>query len=133
MSSDLIVSNQHPIEALKSKIPVYHTRAMRAQLTSKYGRVMPCLKPALLCVMYKELAGNHSSSTNEHETEIDRRVQQLIEMEDPEIVDLRKHNEGKKSQRDVFWDECRKYLQESVGVAVATWPNHSFSSGHICK
>ena len=91
---------------------------MRAQLTSKYGRVMPCLKPALLCVMYKELAGNHSSSTNEHETEIDRRVQQLIEMEDPEIVDLRKHNEGKKSQRDVFWDECRKYLQESVGVAV---------------
>jgi len=63
-----------------------------------------------------ELTGDHSSSTNEHEAKIDKRVQQLFEMEDPEIiVDLYKHNEG---QNDVFWDECRKYLQESNGVAV---------------
>ena len=39
-----------------------------------------------------------------------------LEIEDPEIiVDLYEHNEG---QNDVFWDECRKYLQESNGVAV---------------
>ena len=68
---------------------------------------------------YKQLTGDHSSSTNEHEAEIDKRMQQLIEMEDPEIVvDLRKHNEGRKSQYDVFWDECQKHLQETVGVAV---------------
>ena len=68
-----------------------------------------------VCIMYRELTGDHSSSSNEHEAEIDKRIQQLIEMEDPEIVvDLRKHNEGRKSQYDVFWDECQKHLQEAV-------------------
>ena len=101
--SDLIESSQHPIEALKSKIPFYHSHTMKAQLMSKYGRIMPCLKPALLHIVYRELTGDHSSSTNEHEAKIDKRVQQLIEMEDSEIVvDLRKHNEGRKSQHDVF-------------------------------
>ena len=47
--------------------------------------------------MYKQLTGDHSSSTNEHEAETNERMQQLIEMEDPEIVvDLSKHNEGRK-------------------------------------
>ena len=118
-NSDLVVRSQYTIETLKSKMPIYHTRAMRSQLLSKYGRISPCLKPSLLRIMYRELTGDHSSSTNEHEAEIDKRMQQLIEMEDPEIVvDLRKHNEGRKSQYDVFWDECQKHLQETVGVAV---------------
>jgi len=54
--------------------------------------------------MYRELTGDHSSSTNQHVTKIDKRVQQLIEMEDPEIVvDLHKHNEGEKVNIMSFW------------------------------
>ena len=50
---------------------------------------------------------------------IDRHVQQLIEMEDPDIVvDLRVHNEGRKEIYDAFWRECQKFLEESVGTAV---------------
>ena len=53
--------------------------------------------------LYKDLTGDFSSSTNEHESEIDRCVQQLIEMEDPDIVvDLRVHNGGRKEIYDVF-------------------------------
>ena len=96
-SSDLVVRSQHTMKALKSKILIYHTQAMRFQLVSKYGRISPCFKLSLLRIMYKQLTTDHSSSTNEHEAKTDERMQQLIEIEDPEIVvDLHKHNEEEK-------------------------------------
>ena len=46
-------------------------------------------------------------------------MKQAIEMEDPHIVmDLRHLNSGMKAQYDGFWDECSKFLEESVGTAV---------------
>lgn len=40
-------------------------------------------------------------------------------MEDPEIVmDLRCLHSGQGSRYDVFWQECEKFLQEDVGLAV---------------
>ena len=118
-STDLLTHSQCTIEAIKRDIPVYHTRSMRRELVSKYGKVTPKVKPAILRSLYKELTGDLSSSTNEHESEIDSRVHQLIEMEDADIVtNLRVHNEGKRGQYDFFWSECQKFLQESIGTAV---------------
>ena len=83
---------------------------MRQTLYSKYGRVAPTMKRSVLRSFYRELSGDESASANEHEEEIDRRVHQLLEMEDPDIIiDLRELNCGRKSQYDVFWDECRTY------------------------
>ena len=43
----------------------------------------------------------------------------MLEMEDPDIViDLRELNCGRKSQYDVFWEECKKLIQERIGNAV---------------
>ena len=53
-SSDVVAKSQHTIEALKGKIPIYHTQAMCSQLLSKYGRISPCLKPSLLRIMYNK-------------------------------------------------------------------------------
>lgn len=40
-------------------------------------------------------------------------------MEDLDVVlDLRSLNTGHKSQYDVFWDECKKFLEEKVGTPV---------------
>lgn len=40
-------------------------------------------------------------------------------MEDPDIVlDLRTLHSGTGSKYNVFWDECAKFLQEDVGLAV---------------
>jgi hypothetical protein len=51
--------------------------------------------------------------------EIDERVKQAIEMEDPDVViDLRRLNSGSKTRYDTFWDECKKFLEEEVGTAV---------------
>ena len=100
---DFLTQSQRTIEEVKKSIPVYQTRRMRNELKWKYGKVTPNVKPAILHSLYKDLTGDFSSSTNEHESEIDRRVQQLIEMEDPDIVvDLRVHNEGRKRYTMLF-------------------------------
>lgn len=53
------------------------------------------------------------------EAEIDKRVKLFVDMEDPDIVvDLRELHSDKRSKFDVFWDECGKFLQENVGLAV---------------
>ena len=54
-----------------------------------------------------------------NEVELDERVKMYVEMEDEDIVyDLRELQSGKKSKFDAFWDECEKFLQEDVGLAV---------------
>ena len=107
------------IEEIKKDIPVYHTRMMIQEFIQKFGRVTHTVKPAVLRYFYKDLTGDCSSSDTTDQAEIDERVKQAIEMEDPSIaMDLRHNNSGMKSQYDVFWDECSKLLEESVGTAV---------------
>ena len=92
---------------------------MRRSLMQRFGRVTANMKPAILRNLYCELTGDASAATNEHEAEIDERVQLLLDMEDRDIVlDLRALNTGQKSQYDVFWDECGKFLQEEIGTPV---------------
>lgn len=46
-------------------------------------------------------------------------MKQAIEMEDPDVViHLRQLNSGSKTHYGTFWDECKKYLEEDVGIAV---------------
>ena len=63
--------------------------------------------------------GDASAASSLSEAEVDKRVQVYADMEDPDIVvDLRELHKGKISKFDVFWNECAKYLQEEVGLAV---------------
>lgn len=49
----------------------------------------------------------------------DKRVQLYVDMEDPDIViDLRELQNGPTSKFDVFWEECARFLQEDIGLAV---------------
>ena len=46
-------------------------------------------------------------------------MRMILEMEDADIVlDLRHLNSGRSSQYDVFWDQCKKFLDEVVGLPV---------------
>lgn len=77
------------------------------------------MKPVILRALYLELTNDASAPTNLHEAEIDKRMKMILEMEDADIVlDLRHLNTGRKSQYDVFWRECKKFLDKSVGTAV---------------
>lgn len=63
--------------------------------------------------------GDSSSSETISQKELDNRIKQMIEMEDPDIVaDLRHINTGSKSKYDHFWEECSKFLEQQVGTAV---------------
>ena len=92
---------------------------MRSEFIKKFGRITSAVKPAVLRYFYKDLTGDSSSSETLSQEQVDERVTQAIEMEDPDIIlDLRKLNSGRKSQYDTFWEECTKFLQEEVGTAV---------------
>jgi len=64
-------------------------------------------------------AGDSSSANGLNEKEVDERVKLFFEMEDPEIIiDLRELNTGQHTKYDIFWEECQKFLQEDIGLAV---------------
>ena len=65
-------------------------------------------------------AGDSSAAATLCEAEIDNRVKLFADLEDPDIImDLREvlHSD-KKTKFNVFWDECTKFLQENIGLAV---------------
>ena len=50
---------------------------------------------------------------------VDDRIRVIIDSQDPEIVDdLRHHNPGRTPKYEIFWEECRKYLEDTVETAV---------------
>ena len=54
--------------------------------------------------VYKLLTGDSSSSTNENEKDIDTRVKQAFDLQDPDIImDLRKHNPVKPPKYSLFF------------------------------
>lgn len=53
----LFERSQPLIEEIKSKLPIFHTRAMRTSMFQKFGRISPNIKPSVLRYFYKELTG----------------------------------------------------------------------------
>ena len=114
--------SQAIIEEIKPSFPVYHTRAMRTEMFSKFGLVAPGVKPAVLRYFYRSLTGDSSSAKDSSEAEIDSRVLEVLSMEpeDPQTVfDLREARSTKGTTKfEVFWEEAEKYINEDVGAAV---------------
>ena len=74
------------------------------QSSSKY-------EAAVLRMFYKDLTGDSTAASNNHEAEIDERVRLLLEMEDPDILlDMRALNTNNRSQY-VFCYKCQKCLE----------------------
>ena len=108
------------IEQFKQQLPTYHTRGMRKALFSKFGRIAPNIKPACLRYFYSELTGDSSASINFMQAEVDSRVKQFIELEDPSVItDLRTLNSTtERAKFDRFWQECDAVLNEEIDTAV---------------
>ena len=79
-------------DSLKMTFPTYSTRAMRQEFVQCFGRFTHDT-PAVLREMYRRLTGDSSSSANATEAEVDERVSQLLDSEDPNLIwDLRVNN-----------------------------------------
>ena len=76
-----------------------------------------CLCPLTAITCFTHSLGDASAGRNADESEIDRRVQEAIEMEDPDILmDLRHQNTKASDKYGVFWTKCRKFLDECTAV-----------------
>lgn len=95
---------------------------MHKSLISRFGRVSSKVQPAVLRHFYQELTGDCTAGSNVTETETDKRVSLVVDMEPDEpstVFDLRSlHSTTSRAKFDVFWDQCSLYLNETVGTAV---------------
>ncbi len=54
---EYLQQSQEVIEEIKKRLPVFHTRTMKATMFQKFGRITHGVKPAVLRHFYKELTG----------------------------------------------------------------------------
>ena len=65
------------------------------------------------------IIGDQSSSDTTDQSVVDKRIQLILDMEDPDILpDLRIHNSGHITKYEDFWSKCEEFLAEDIGVAV---------------
>ena len=114
---DRMKKNMTLRDELKQGFPLYSTRVMRREFIQIFGRVTNT-KSAFLREMYRQLTGDQSASTNLVESEVDARIKEIIEYEDPDLVwDLRVNNKGIEKY-DIFLEHCQKYIDSCVQTAV---------------
>ena len=114
---ELVQRNAAVMDRLKTDLPVYHTRPMRKAAVGSFCRVCG-VKPAFMRELYRKLTGDASSSHDAAEALVDERVRLALDTEDSEVIhDLRHYNEGRPEKYQVFWEECRKYLNSSIDLA----------------
>ena len=48
---------------------------------------------------------------------VDERIQRIIQLQDPDILpDLRHLNEGRPEKYKIFWEHCKKFIEECSAV-----------------
>ena len=77
--------NNKNIAEIKKNLPHYHTRAMRREFVHSFGQVTNS-KPALLREAYRRLTGDRSAASSLTEAEVDARVAEMLELEDPDLI-----------------------------------------------
>ena len=116
-TTERINRNEIIKKQLESKLPTYHSRGMRKEFLSKFGRITNT-STAFLREMYRTLVGDSSCSANLSTEAIDMRVRECFDTEDTELItDLRANNRRPGEKYAVFLAECQKYI-DSIETAV---------------
>lgn len=114
--SDLLTQSQAVVRKVEATIPTYHTRAMRKQFVHDF-QLFVHMEPKVMREMYRCLTGDSSASTNLSEATVDERIQRILQLQDPDILpDLRHFNEGRPEKYQVFWEYCKKFIEECSAV-----------------
>ncbi len=105
-------------QELKKCLPRYHTRAMRRAFIHSFGKVTHA-KPAFLREAYRRLTDDASTASSLEEAEVNSRVAQVRDAEDPELAwDLWVRNTGRPEPYTAFLEECQRYIASAVETAV---------------
>ena len=112
-----LVENQKVISQIQSSVPVYHHRALRNKLISKFGRISSRTCLADLREFCRVATGDCSAGVTTAQGKIDNRLHEALEMEDPDfVVDLRELNTSHSNRFSTFWEKMRIFLNESSTV-----------------
>ena len=115
--SDILNKSTEIREKLLKELPIYHTRAMRAEFISSFGRVTG-VKSAVLREAYRRLTGDCSAARTVNEEGVDKRVCEFLQLEDPDLIfDLRVNNKGQSEKYEQFLEECKRYIESRVDTA----------------
>lgn len=91
---------------------------MRREFIHSFGTATHS-RPAFLREAYRRLTGDASAPSTAQEEEVDKRIAELLETEDPELVwDLRLTNSGRPESYTTFLEECQQYITSTVETAV---------------
>ena len=91
---------------------------MRKSLISKFGQVSSKVQPAVLRHFYRELTGNCTAGSNLTETEIDKRVSLVIDMEPDEPSTIFYLRSLIHRLRVLSSGPASSYLNETIETAV---------------
>ena len=112
--SDILNKSTEIREKLLKELPIYHTRAMRAEFISSFGRVTG-VKSAVLREAYRRLTGDCSAARTVDEEGVDKRVYDFLQLEDPDLIfDLRVDYKGQPEKYEQFLEECKRYIESRV-------------------
>ena len=90
---------------------------MRRHLITQFGKISRFSNFASLRELYRQATNDQSASLTTSEEELDTRLREALDMEDPDlIVDLRENNGRTTDKFKVFWECMEKYLNESTAV-----------------
>ena len=102
---------------IETDIPVYHRRSFKRQLISKFGRISPKTNLTTFREFHRVATEDQAANLTTAEEEVDQRLREALEMEDPElVVDLREMNKRQSNKFSVFWEKMKLYLDESTSV-----------------
>lgn len=116
--SEVLNKNAELVQSLNKELPTYHTRAMRRAFMQKASLICN-VQTKEARYIYKHLSGDSSAADTSNMREVDLRVQQAFDMQDPDILtDLREHNSGQPKKYSIFFDKSKEYLENVVETAV---------------
>ena len=87
---------------------------MHHEFISSFGRVTGT-KAAVLCEAYKRLTGDLPAAENQTEHEVDERLREVLDSEDPDLIwDLRVNKEGRPEK---YTEVCKTFIDGKVETA----------------
>lgn len=102
---------------IKKEMPVFHPRALKRMFISRFGTFTNNTPKYVLRDIYKELTNDHSASHDLPTLELDLRLQEALDSQDPDlIVDLRSLNSDGSDRYAVFWEHMEKYINDMSAV-----------------
>ena len=105
------------IQEIKKELPSYHPRALRRAFVQRFGVLAKNTPVAVLRNMYEELTNSASAAPNLNTLELDLRVTEALDCEDPDLLtDLRALNGNKEDKYSTFWEKMSIFLEEQSSV-----------------